>query len=48
MLLTSTRDKPKLNKHIKAFKTYIYIYKHKNKKKRKEKQRAKVRTLPQH
>ena len=46
MLLTSTRDKPKLNKHIKAFKTYIC--KHKNKKKRKEKQRAKVRTLPQH
>ena len=46
MLLTSTRDKPKLNKHIKAFKTYIY--KHKNKEKRKEKQRAKVRTLPQH
>ena len=48
MLLTQTRDKPKLNRHIRAFNTHTHIYKHKNKGKSKKGEDPKLETLPQH
>ena len=45
MLLTQTRDKPKLNKHIEHL---THIYKHKNKGKSKKSDELKLETLPQY
>ena len=49
MLLTQTRDKPKLNRHIRAFNRHTHIYINtKNKGKSKKGEDPKLETLPQH